>query len=141
MNTIPDRLRDLLEGPVVVSLATLMDDGTPQVQPVWCGYDGTHLLVNTEKHRQKYRNLSRRGKATILAVDPEDVMRWIEVRGTVVEETEEGAFEHIDELAKLYMGVDKYPLHKEGDVRVIFRIRPDEVATLKSTMPDLGEKD
>ncbi len=136
MNTIPDRLRDLLEGPVVVSLATLMDDGTPQVQPVWCGYDGTHLLVNTEKHRQKYRNLSRRGKATILAVDPDDVMRWIEVRGTVVEETEKGANEHIDELARLYMGVDKYPLNKEGDVRVIFRIRPDQVATLKSTMPD-----
>lgn len=138
MNTIPDHLRDLLEGPVVVSLATLMDDGTLQVQPVWCGFDGTHLLINTEKHRQKYRNLSRRGKATILAVDPDDVMRWIEVRGTVVGETEEGAFEHIDELARLYMGVDKYPLNKEGDIRVIFRIRPDSVATLQSTMPERG---
>src|SRR5262245_14891157 len=49
MNTIPDKYRDLLDRPIVVSLATLMRDGSPQVQPVWCSFDGTHILVNTEK--------------------------------------------------------------------------------------------
>ena len=77
METIPANYRDLLERPVVASLATLMADGTPQVQPVWCGFDGTHLLVNTEKGRQKYRNLSRRRRATILLVDPENDNRWL----------------------------------------------------------------
>jgi Pyridoxamine 5'-phosphate oxidase len=49
MNKIPDKYRDLLDRPIVVSLATLMSDGPPQVQPVWCSFDGTHTLVNTEK--------------------------------------------------------------------------------------------
>lgn len=138
MNTIPDKYRDLLDRPIVVSLATLMSDGTPQVQPVWCSYDGTHILVNTEKGRQKYRNMSRRKKVTVLAIDPNDDARWIEIRGEVVEETENGADSHIDRLAMLYMGVDKYPMNQPGDVRVLFRIAPRRVVTLESSMPDLG---
>ena len=138
MNQIPENYRDLLDRPIVVSLATLMSDGPPQVQPVWCSFDGTHILVNTEKGRQKYRNMSRRPAVTILALDPDNAVRWLEVRGTVVVETEEGANEHIDELARLYLGVDKYPYHREGDVRVIFKIVPTRVATIESTMPDLN---
>ncbi len=103
---------------------------------MWCSFDGTHILLNTEKGRQKYRNMSRRPTVTILAVDPADDTRWLEVRGTVVGETEEGANEHIDELARLYMDVDKYPFHQKGDVRVIFKIAPQRVATMESTMPD-----
>lgn len=74
---------------------------------------------------------------TILAIDPNDDTRWLEVRGTVVGETEEGANEHIDELARLYMDVDKYPFHQEGDVRVL-KIAPLRVATIESTMPDFS---
>jgi PPOX class probable F420-dependent enzyme len=138
MSEIPAKYRDLLDRPIVVALATLMSDGAPQVQPVWCSFDGTHILVNTEKGRQKYRNLSRRRVATILAVDPDDDTRWLEVRGAVVGETEQGADRHIDELARLYMGVEKYPLHREGDVRVIFAIAPERVVTMESSMPGFG---
>jgi PPOX class probable F420-dependent enzyme len=140
MSQIPAKYRDLLERPIVVSLATLLSDGTPQVQPVWCGFDGTHLLVNTEKGRQKYRNLSRRRTATILAVDPDDDTRWLEVRGTVIAETEQGASEHIDELARQYLGVEKYPFHQPGDVRVLFKIEPRRVATMESSMPGFGSQ-
>lgn len=138
MTAIPERYRDLLERPIVVSLATLLADGTPQVQPVWCGFDGTHLLINTEKGRQKYRNLSRRRSATILAIDPDDDNRWLEVRGVVVAGTEVGAAAHIDELARQYLGVEKYPYHAPGDVRVLFRIEPRRVATMESSMPGFG---
>ena len=138
MNQIPDQYLDLFERPVSVSLATLLSDGTPQVQPVWCSFDGTHLLVNTEKGRQKYRNLSRRRRVTILAVDPANDSRWVEVRGEVTEETEKGADEHIDALTRRYLGVDKYPWNQPGDVRVIFRIAPRRVVTLQSSMPELG---
>jgi len=141
MNRIPDEYRDLLDRPIVVSLATLMHDGSLQVQPVWCGFDGTHILVNTEKGRQKYRNLSRRRVVTVLAVDPDNDSRWLEVRGTVASETEVGASEHIDVLAKLYLGVDKYPYHQPGDVRVLFRIKPQRVATMETAMPGFGASD
>ena len=138
MNKIPDKYRGFLDRPIVVSLATLMSDGQPQVQPVWCSFDGTHILVNTERGRQKYRNMSRRPAVTILAIDPDDNSRWLEVRGTVVGATEEGANKQIDELARLYLGVEKYPFHQEGDVRAIFKIAPQQVATMGSTMPDFN---
>ena len=138
MNKIPDKYRDLLDRPIVVSLATLMHDGSPQLQPVWCSFDGTHILVNTEKGRQKYRNMSRRRAVTILTIDPDDDIRWLEVRGVVVDETEAGANEHIDERPRLYLGVDKYPFHKKGDVRVLFKIAPQRVATMESAMADFS---
>lgn len=138
MIPIPTEYRDLLDRPVVVSLATLLADGQPQVQPVWCSYDGEHILVNTEKGRQKYRNMSRRPAVTILAVDPDDDTRWLEVRGVVAGESEAGADAHIDELARQYLGVDAYPYHEAGDVRVVFRIEPLRVATMATTMPNFA---
>jgi PPOX class probable F420-dependent enzyme len=140
-SAIPERHRDLLERPIVVSLATPLADGTPQVQPVWCGFDGTHLLVDTEKGRQKHRNLSRRRVATILAIDPDDDARWLEVRGVVVAETEEGAAGHIDAMARQCLGVEKYPYHAPHDVRVLFRIEPRRVATRESSMPGLDPRE
>ncbi|MEO8443529.1 MAG: TIGR03618 family F420-dependent PPOX class oxidoreductase [Gammaproteobacteria bacterium] len=129
-DVVPESHRALLDGPIVVSLATQLKSGELQVQPVWCSYDGRHILVNTEKHRAKYANLHARRPVTVLAVDPANVYHWIEVRGEVEEETEQGADAHIDQLARLYLGVDKYPMHQPGDVRVMFRIAPRRVLTL-----------
>ncbi|MBN8280051.1 MAG: PPOX class F420-dependent oxidoreductase [Gammaproteobacteria bacterium] len=129
IDRIPDSHRALLDGPIVVSLATQMASGQIQVQPVWCSYDGTHILVNTEQQRAKYRNLHARRPVTVLAVDPANVYHWLEVRGEVVDETREGADAHIDQLAKLYVGQDKYPFGQPGEVRVLFRIAPRRVLT------------
>ena len=131
--TIPDSHKDLLEGPVHVSLATVMPDGQPQVTVVWCNYDGEHVLVNTARGRQKDENMRQRPQVTVLAVDPEDPYRWIEVRGTVEEMTEEGAVEHIDELARLYKNVPEYygysaPTARQNqETRVKIKIRPIHV--------------
>lgn len=126
---IPDSHRALLDGPIVVSLATQLASGRIQVQPVWCSFDGSHILVNTEKQRAKYRNLHARRPVTVLAVDPANVYHWIEVRGEVVAETVTGADAHIDQLAKLYLGQDKYPFGQPGEIRVMFRIAPRRVVT------------
>ena len=125
--TIPETHKALFERPIVAALATVMKDGQPQVQPVWVSYDGRHVLVNTEKGRIKYRNMHERRKVTLLLVNPDDVYHWIEIRGVVDSETEQGAAEHLDQLAKRYIDADKYPWHKPGDVRVLFRIRPTHV--------------
>lgn len=124
---IPKSHLPLLERPVVASLATVLPSGQPQVQPVWCSYDGRHILVNTERGRIKYRNMHARPRVTLLLVNPDDVYHWIEIRGIVEAETGQGADAHLDQLAKRYLGVDKYPWHQPGDVRVIFRIAPRHV--------------
>lgn len=128
---IPAAYRDLLDGPVFVTLVTVMPDGWPQATPVWCNTDGDHVLINTARGRQKDRNMSRDPRVSIVAIDPKNPYRWIEVRGKVVEITEEGAVEHISALCKLYTGIEHYydfsPDAKGKETRVKYRIEPVKV--------------
>lgn len=130
MESIPEAFRDLFERKAFANFATVMPDGTPQVTPVWVGYDGDHLLVNTAKGRQKERNVRRDPKVGLSILDPDDPYRFVSVRGEVEEVTEDGAIEHINELTERYMGRDEYPnLGEEDGPRVVIRIRPDRVVT------------
>lgn len=126
-NEIPQTHIDLLTGPVYVQLASHMADGSIQVHPVWCGYDGTHILVNSAQGRIKDRNMRANPNVTVLAVDPENPYRWLEVRGNVVDISEEGADEHINQLSELYIQQSPYPWKEDGEVRVIYRIEPQRV--------------
>src|SRR5690349_10127467 len=106
---IPDKYRDLFEKKAFASLGTLMPDGRPQVTPVWVDYDGTHFIVNSAKGRAKDRNMRRDPRVTLAVIDPDNPYRYLEVRGRVDEITENGADQHIDKMAKKYLGQDKYP--------------------------------
>lgn len=128
---VPETHRDLLEGPVVVSLVTLMPDGQPQATPVWCDYDGTYVRVNTAAGRQKYKNMLERPQVTVLAIDPKNPYRWLEVRGHVAESSEEDGLEHINRLCELYTGNPDYYSRNPGlrgqEQRVMFKIEPKRV--------------
>jgi PPOX class probable F420-dependent enzyme len=100
---IPDSHRDLLDGDACVALTTIMPDGQPQITPVWCNRDGAYVLINTMRGFRKEKNMRGNPKVALLAFDPKYPLRTIEIRGTVVEMTEEGALEHLDQLTQLYM--------------------------------------
>jgi PPOX class probable F420-dependent enzyme len=127
---IPDQFRDLLTKKAFASLATVMADGSPQVTPVWFDFDGTHLRVNSAKGRVKDRNMRRNGRVALAILDPENPYRHMAIRGRVEEITEAGADAHIDSLSKKYLGKDRYPNRRAGEVRVIYRIRPERVSTM-----------
>lgn len=127
MANVPDTYVDLLQGVHFAHFVTLGRDGAPQVSPVWVDYDGTHVLINSAEDRAKVRNLERDARVALSVHDQQNPYRYVQVRGEVVERAHDGAEEHIDALAKRYMGVDSYPLRQEGDVRVILKIRPDRV--------------
>jgi PPOX class probable F420-dependent enzyme len=101
---IPESHLDLIDGPYVVALSTLMPDGQPQTTPVWCNRHGTALYINVMKGFRKEKNLRLNPRVTLLAFDPRCPRRNIEIRGCVVEMTEDGAVAHNDELARLYLG-------------------------------------
>lgn len=128
---IPEAYLDLIEGPVVVALVTVMPDGQPQATPVWCDYADGFVRVNSAAGRQKVKNMQERPKVTVLAIDPQNPYRWLEVRGTVVDITEEGGVDHINSLSGLYRGDPDYygrnSAVRDKETRMIFKIRPDHV--------------
>ncbi len=127
---IPQKYLDLFQKPCFANLATLMPDGQPQVTPVWCDYDGTYIIVNSAKGRQKDRNMRRDNRVSLSIMDAKNPYRYLEVRGTVAEITEEGASAHIDKMAKKYLGLDKYPNAQPGEVRVLYKIRPEKTTSM-----------
>ena len=129
MSAIPDSFKDLLEKPIVVSLATVMPDGQPQVTPVWADTIDGMVRINTVAGRQKHRNLEERKQVTILIIDSDDPMRWMEIRGKVSSISDHDGIAVIDKLAMDYLGVTPYPWHNEEDIRLTVLISPDRVVT------------
>jgi PPOX class probable F420-dependent enzyme len=127
---IPEKYLDLFNKKAFASLATLMPDGSPQVTPVWCDYDGEHVLFNTASGRVKDKNLQREPRVSLAILDPDNPYRYLEVRGRIVERTEQGADEHINKLTKKYLDLDKYPYRGPGEIRVIYKIKPERVSVM-----------
>ena len=103
--TIPASHADLAECPPVAVLTTLMPDGSPQTSVVWCDRDGDELRLNTMRGFRKERNMRSDPRVTLLCYDPRDDLRYLEIRGRVVEMIAgEPARHHLDALASKYAG-------------------------------------
>lgn len=128
MPIVPDEYKDLLadETRAFAYLATLMADGSPQVTPVWFNTDGAHILINTATGRVKARNMRIHARVALDITDPKNPYRYVQIRGRVVETTQEGANAHIDTLAGKYTGTAKYQNHRPGEERIIYKILPDK---------------
>ena len=126
---IPDGFKDILNKRGYAHLATLMQDGSPQVTPVWYDFDGMYIRINSAKGRLKDKNM-RRAKQVASIQDPDNPYRYLAIRGDIEEITENGADAHIDALAKKYLDKDRYPFRTPGEVRVIYKIRPNKVSTV-----------
>jgi len=125
--TFPASLADLLtrEKKAFAHLALVLRDGTPHVTPVWFDWDGTHLIINTARGRVKDRVLNRRPTVALAISDPADPYRSLQIRGQVVDSTEAGARDMIDQLSLKYEG-RLYPWYR-GETRVTYKILPERV--------------
>ncbi len=128
---IPEKFLDLFNKRAFANLATLMPDGHPQVTPVWCDLQDGYVLINTARGRQKDRNMKRDPHVSLAIADPDNPYRYLEVRGQAEEvNAGAGADEHIDRMAKKYLGQDKYPYRQPGEVRVLYRVKPERTSTM-----------
>ena len=123
-------LKRLLHEAAYGQLATLMPDGAPQLTQVWLDTDGTHVLVNTVASHQKVKNVRRDPRVAINVHDPARPYRIANIRGRVVELTSAGADEHIDALAKKYLGQDRYPFRRAGQQRIVLKIQPEKIHSI-----------
>jgi PPOX class probable F420-dependent enzyme len=127
---MPESHRDLLEVAALAHVATVGPQGEPHSSPVWIGWDGAHIRFSQTKRQQKQRNLRRDPRVALSIVDPRNPYRYLEVRGVAVafEDDPERAF--LDSMARKYLGVDRYPWHREGDEHVTVVILPQRTTQL-----------
>jgi PPOX class probable F420-dependent enzyme len=128
---IDDSVIQLLTGKNFGFVATLMKDGSPQITPTWIDFDGKSILINTAEGRVKQKNVSRDPHVAISIVDQNNPYNMVTIRGKVIEQTPTGADDHIDKLAKRYLGVDKYPFRSQNEKRLILKVQPEKVFYMK----------
>jgi PPOX class probable F420-dependent enzyme len=127
MATLPEAAQALFDATEFVTLATVQPDGQPQLSVVWVERDGDDLLMSTTTNRQKYRNLERDPRASVLLYPKDNPYSYVEVRGNVTM-TEEGGRELIDRLNLKYTNTPRYTMDDGTDnVRVIVRLSPTKV--------------
>ena len=113
----------LARGQNFAALTTLLPSGHPQTQVMWVDANDHHLLINTEVRRQKFRNVERDPRVTVMIWDKEDPYHFVEVRGEVVGKVKgPEARTHIDELSHKYRG-RPYQTRIRSE-RVVLRIAP-----------------
>jgi PPOX class probable F420-dependent enzyme len=143
--TVPAGFGDLVDCPPVAALTTLLPGGRPQTTVVWCDADGDEVRVNTMRGFRKERNMRARRQVTLLCFDPRAPLRSLEIRGRVVEMTEDGARAHLDWLARRYTGATHYfggcvPAElAQSETPVLCRIRPERFVALDAR-PEAGRR-
>lgn len=125
-HTIPDSHADLLDWDKksFAHVATIGPDGAPQNNPVWFDWDGEHIKFSLTTGRQKFRNLSRDGRVSLSILDPDNAYRYLEVRGELEGVDPDPEINFISRMAKKYIDKDRYPWHREGDERVVMKVKP-----------------
>ncbi|MFB7272895.1 PPOX class F420-dependent oxidoreductase [Streptomyces sp. NPDC056244] len=126
---LSEKLKELLDGPVFVDIATIQPDGSPQVSPVWVKRDGDDLLVSTTIGRRKEQNLRRDPRVSVVARPEDAPYLYAEIRGSATLTTE-GGQELINELSLKYTGkpyAEFNPASKEDAERVVVRITPRKI--------------
>ena len=105
-------------------------DGGPQVSPVWVDLDGDTILINSAEGRMKDKNVQADKRVALSVTDPQNPYHSVNVRGRVTEITKDGAEEHIDKMAKKYMGKDVYPNHSAAEPRVIYKVVAEKISVM-----------
>jgi PPOX class probable F420-dependent enzyme len=127
-DTLDERDRELLQDKNFCHVATLREDGTIHDVPVWVDVEGDELVLNSAEGRMWPENLRRTRSGTFTVQNLENPYEYVTIAGRLEDATHDGADEHIDKLAKKYLGKDTYPFRQPGEQRVMLRIRPERVS-------------
>lgn len=125
-------------------ISTINKDGSPQVTPTWIDIDEEHrlIIINTAIGRLKQKNVSRDPRVSISMIDGRDnPYSMVTIKGKVVEQSRNGANEHIDKLARKYLNTDKYPAHSPNVTRMILKIKPEKISYLPPRYAEYLKKD
>lgn len=126
--TVPEAFRDLLDAPIA-TFATVGSDGRPQLSAVWFLHDDGELKVSLHATRQKTKNLRRNPAVNLFVLDPQNPMRYLEVRGDA-ELADDTDYELAARVGAKYGGADLRQLDGDDQRRVVATIRPTRVVAI-----------
>ena len=126
--TIDQPALEILKDKNFAHIGTKRKDGTLNVVPVWVDVDDDgNVVLNGTEDRGRLANARRESDpVTVTVQNLQNPYEWVSVTGPVVEDTHEGARDHINRLAKKYLGEDVYP-GPADEQRVVVKIRPERV--------------
>ena len=124
--SLPQSVKKLLQDKAYGHVVTYNDKGTAQLTMVWMDVDGDDVVFNTSEGRRKSQNLRRDPRIIVSVQDRNDPQAHAVFYGKA-RVTDAGADEHIDKLAKRFLGADKYPFRQPGEKRLIVRISVDRI--------------
>ena len=127
---IPESHSDILDKKAFASVATIGPNGEPQNNPVWFGWDGSHIRFSQTTTRQKYRNTRADRRVALSILDPDDPYRYLEIRGVVADVEDDPDLAFINSMALKYLGLDRYPWHQPGDERIVIVVEPTKTTTM-----------
>jgi PPOX class probable F420-dependent enzyme len=125
-----DELSRLFQFRNIAYLSTLSKDGSPHVTPVWAEMVDDLVLINTFIESAKVRHISNDKRIALAIVEQNNPFNMISIKGKVLDQTSEGADEHLKRLAKRYLGIGKYYYRKPTNKRVILKIKPEKIMGL-----------
>ena len=126
------KVEQLFQEKNLIFIATINSDGSPQLTPVWGTFDDGHVLINTAEGRLKHKNVLRDPRVTISVVDHENPLNMTSIKGKVVEIIPDYDYSNANKLTKQYMGISEYPFKRDGEKRIIFKIKPMKVFVMPS---------
>ena len=124
--SLPQSVKKLLQDKAYGHVVTYNDKGSAQLTMVWMDVEGDDVVFNTSEGRRKSQNLRRDPRIIVSVQDRNDPQAHAVFYGKA-RVTEAGADEHIDKLAKRFLGADKYPFRQPGEKRLIVRIGVDRI--------------
>ena len=127
------KVEQLFQQKNLIFISTINLDGSPQLTPVWGDYDDGYVLVNTAEGRLKHKNVLRDPRVAISVVDHNNPLNMTTIKGKVIEIIPDYDYTHANKLTKQYLGIDEYPFKRDGEKRIIFRIKPVKIFV----MPDI----
>ena len=119
---LDDDVKRLLDAPNFAHLATLMEDGSPKVEPTWIGREGDFVLIATDSRGIKGRNISRDNRVALSVTSFDNPYEQLLIRGEVVETRDDNDLAVLDELSRQYLG-SEFPRRKWSS-RVVYVIEP-----------------
>jgi PPOX class probable F420-dependent enzyme len=127
MNIIPESHRDLVsdDSKAIAYLATTLSDGAPVIAPVWFGIIDGQIAVFSSEDSLKAKNMRARPQVSVVLQDPDDVYRYLQIRGRYVNSISQGAREFLDTVSRRYIGKD-YP-ESTSDNSLLLLIQPERI--------------